>query len=289
MTFVEGNLATVALLGTNLDNALITTNNSVALLSGMGGLAAYQDCSKPFRISQRRITLRIDASAQVDLALCAGQAGANTVLNTLDREGNVSHRIEANDDYDKRVLRSLRRCTKEPAPPQPERHTENLISLSAVRNARDRWVTSDSGRHLNDLCIARGRDRLRTLRHVGRSRAWRVDGNVVTSFIECLCERDMQHMRLVPGNGFVLGDLFRGGTLQQLDRILLSTSPSSRFALDIGQVRDCWATRFRTVSHLELYSDDNRVAAVLAPDPHSDIKHWNEMLACLPPAFRAVP
>lgn len=288
VTFVEGDLETVALLGINLDNALITTNNNVALLSGMGGLAAYQDCTKPFRISQRRITLRFNASARVNLALTTGQAGANTVLNTLDPDGKVSLRIEVNDAHDKRVLCSLKRCSKTPAPPQPERHPEDVISLGAVRSARDQWATSDSGVHLNDICIDQGRVRRRTLRHVGRHRAWRVDGNVIASFIEFLFDRGLHYVRFVPGDGFVQGDVCRGGTLQLLDRILLATSPSGRFALDMGHVRDCWVTRFGRVSHLELYSDDNRIAAVLAPDPQSDINHWNEMLASLPPPFAPI-
>jgi len=43
-------------------------------------------------------------------------------------------------------------------------------------------------------------------------------------------------------------------------------------------------TRFSTVSHLELYSDADRAVAILAPDPNSDIRCWNNLLESLPMA-----
>ncbi len=284
VTYLDGGLETLALIGTQLDNALISTNNGAALLTGMGGLAPYQNVNMPFRISQKRITLRIRSEAPVHLISTNGQKKCNDLLVVADASGELFLKIETNGGYD---VQAIGISANEQAAAHlacSQSLPEGVISLNAVRAARDAWSQSDAGKHLNDFCIDAGCIRLSTLPHIGKNWAWPVMRKVLLSFLSYLVNNQVRHARLVPGCGFLQGSLFQNGTVRIIDQIFLVSNELNNFALDLSQVTSCWVTRFSTVSHLELYSDADRAVAILAPDPNSDIRCWNNLLESLPMA-----
>jgi hypothetical protein len=282
VTFVEGGLDTVGLIGAQLSDALISTNNGAALLSSMGGLSRLQDITRPFHISRSRVTLRVDPATQVQLARTAGRSGPDTVLLVTDPQDHVSLRIEANGGYDAQVLSALDQDVQSDFTPQRAVKRSNIVSLAAVRQARDRWAHSDSGMHLNDILKDGGFARLTTLPHVGDGRAWQIQEQVIVSFLTYLIERRMSFSSLVAGCGFLQGATFQDGDIRLLDKILLLHCDRCHFALDLSQVTSCWVSRFGAVSHLEFYAKDGTAIAVLAPDPQIDLRHWNDLLASLP-------
>ncbi|MCH2069344.1 MAG: hypothetical protein MK208_19060 [Shimia sp.] len=282
VTFVEGGLDTVGLIGAQLSDALISTNNGAALLSSMGGLSRLQDITRPFHISRSRVTLRVNPTTQVQLARTAGRAGPDTVLLVTDPQDHVSLRIEANGGYDALVLPALDQDAQSDLTAAPTVEHTNIVSLAAVRQAKDRWARSDSGMHFNDILKDGGSTRLATLPHVGDGRAWQIQEQVIVSFLTYLIGRRISFSSLVAGCGFLQGVIFQDGDIRLLDKILLVNCDRRHFAVDLSKVASCWVSRFGAVSHLEFYAADGKAIAVLAPDPHNDLGHWNDLLASLP-------
>lgn len=284
VTQLDGDLEVLALIGTQLDDALITTNNGAALLSGMGGLAPFQSSAAPFRMSSRRVTLRVRGNTAAHLVRTAGRAGDDAVVNLLEPDGAVSLRIEANSPYDRRILCSLEPGRKPVGPRNPIAPQPNIVSLCAVRAARNTWAEADIGLHLNDLLGDGGARRCATLPHIGRNRVWPVQKQVILSFLTFLANKGISHARLVPGYGFLQGDVFRQGATQLIDQVLLVSGAKQNFALDLSQVHSAWVVRTEHAAQLELYSSTQQAIAILAPDPAGPLRYWNDLLASLPMA-----
>lgn len=283
LTYVEGGLETLALLGTQLDRALVTTNNGRSLLSGVGGFAAYQDNSSPFRISRRRLTFRVDAQAQVQLARTKGRAGTDSALTVADATGALTLRIETDGGYDGAVLAGLS-CTarRHFVASAQSRVGENVVELSTVRAARANWADSDLGQHLNDFLQDKGHARRSALPYLGRARARRVRVEILPSFLSYLAEHSISHVRLVPGAGYLQGDIFQAGTPRRLDQILLLEGGQQSFALDLSQIGSLWVTYIHRAAQLEIYDKRDQIMGVLAQDPHADPARWSSLLEAFP-------
>lgn len=287
--YVDGDLESVALLGTQLSEALITSNNGAALTSDLGGLAALQTTAHPFRLSDRRMTFRFDPAASVHVLNTSGRAGTKTNLAVSDTAGTVALKVETNGGYDTRVICVLDAI----APPteNPQRRVDarssddfapNIIQLTAIRSARRTWLQNDSGAHLNDLCTDGGVLRSATLPHVGKNKAWRIIAKVLPSFLTYLLQHKIGFAPLVTGSGFILGSVFKNGSPQQLDRMYWIANGPQNFALDITQVAAAWVTVCGPALHVELYDEDRRSIVTLVPDRNVNLKHWNNLLASLP-------
>lgn len=287
VTYLDGDLTTLALAGTQLDAALVSTSNGAALLSHQGGFAPYQDVGQPFRVSQARVTLRIRPEADVDLLRTVGVAGPYSALAVVDRSGDVSLRIETQDATDTQIVRALERgrARRRPADARVQRPgvlPPGVVSLGAVRAARDRWSDRDAGSHLNDLCQDRGRTRGMALKHVGAADVWQVQRQVLLSFLTYLGNKRICHTRIVPGAGFVQADVYQTGSVRLFDQILVVAGCGRHFAIDIASVATCWVARVGRVLQLELYGADERAIAVFSADPNSRLGQWNDLLAALP-------
>lgn len=289
VTAVDADLETLALLGTQLAGSVITTSNPAALISGKGGYAPYQSTSTPFRLSRNRINIRVAPQAAVDL-YCSRDVPDRTNLIVADKAGNIVHRVTVRDGIDAHVIEALETIPDEDVsmPGAVTRHaaSRNVVSLSAVRAARDNWDCGDTGQHLNDVMIDCGLSRAQILPYVGRCRAWPVVTQTVASFVIYLCDKSIRHARLIPGTGLIQSDLSRGGKVSQVGSILRVQNAHQNLALDLEQVRAVWVTRFGAMSQLELYNADGRAIAILAADPASDISEWNTLLASLPSMCR---
>lgn len=287
VTRLAGDLETLALVGTQLSDALITTNNGAALITARGGYAAYQPTSAPLRLSSNRINLRVAPNSPVQLCR-TGENGDRPSLIVSAADGVISHRVVTNGSYDRHVIAALDAAPESQISERADTAKPNgAISLAAVRSARERWDTNDSGRHLNDVIQDRGVTRLRTLPHVGRNRAWPVVAATIASFVTFLVDKQIGHGRFVPAAGLMQGDIARRGAATMADNILLVRGDDRHFALDVSQIGAAWITRFGRLSQLEIYGKSGAAVAVLAADPMSNFGDWNRLLASLPPICRA--
>ena len=280
---VEGDLETLALLGTQLSDALITTNNGAALLTGKGGYGPSQNTSSPFRISRNRINLRVCPCTNVQIFHAKDTAGSRSLV-VATPDGSITHRIVTRSDYDERVITALDDYEEGFSLPNQSssKAASNVVSLSAVRTARENWDRNDTGHHLNDILFDGGATRMHTLPHIGRNKAWQIIPETLPSFISYLLDKRFGHARLVPGSGFIQGDLVREGTASVVGSILLTRSAEQHFALDLDQVAAVWVTRIGPVSQIEIFDVDRRTIAILAADPMTNLPDWNELLASLP-------
>ncbi|MCH2165854.1 MAG: hypothetical protein MK098_14575 [Marinovum sp.] len=285
---MDGDLESIALLGTQLCEALITSNNGAALASGLGGFASLQSTAHPFRLSDQRMTFRFNPAVSVHILNTTGRAGPNTGLAVSDPKGILSLRVETNGGYDTRVICALDgmaspKTLKNPAPNvAPNGLSDNVIPLAAIRSARSTWLQGDSGSHLNDLCADRGTMRSATLPHVGRHKAWRVINEVLPSFLTYLLHHIIGFAPLVAGCGFVFGSVLKQGTAQKMESVYWITNGPQNFAVDMEQVECAWITKCGPALHLELYDLAGHAIAALVPDRNEDLKRWNTLLASLP-------
>ncbi|PRY76604.1 hypothetical protein CLV80_10868 [Yoonia maritima] len=288
VTSLGAGLDTLALVGTQLSDSLISTNNGVALLTGRGGYAPYQTSAMPFRLSRNRINMRIAPDVPTNLLRSKDTTNARQSLVLACAGGDISHRIETACDYDGRVINAIEAQNEICAAPQAPTIPGDVVPLAAVRNARDNWDQRETGHHLNDILLDGGVTRHTTLPYVGKSRAWPVAKQTLTSFVSFLCDRKIGHARLVPGSGFIQGDLATSGTAQMADKILLVSGDNSNFALDLAQIASVWVTRFGRLSQLEIYDEKSRAITILGADPAADITYWNALLESLPPASYSI-
>lgn len=278
-----GDLETLALLGTQLSDAVISTNNGAALISGQGGYGAFQCSTSPFSILPKRITLRVAGYTDLRLFTTPDHADRLSLIATAP-DGEILHRVTVQDAYDQRVLMAL-----EPhdGGSLPQFHTtklaSNVVSLPAIHAARKSWAQSNTAQHLNDLLGGGGVTRAQTLPHLGSNRAFEVICQTLPSFLSHLATKGIAHARLVPAGGMIQGDLVHGSHISLAGRILVARGPRQHFALDLDQVASAWVTRFDKRSQLELYDHQNRAIAVIAPGDANQLGSWNTLLASLPP------
>lgn len=279
----------LALVGTQFEDALITTQNGTALLATRGGYAAVQRSDMPLRLTRaaHRSDIRFAPDHPTRLARSAAESG--TPLATViafDSHGQVQHRVQLATDYDQGILTAL-----SPAPfSAPEPHgivmADNVIPLMAVRAARADWDDLDVGHHLNHFLRDRGRDRARCLPHMSRERAWEILPDVLPSFLTYLCNRQIGLSRIVPCEGLMQADLGRFDTVDLLDRVFWAQAGANSFSLDMKAVGAAWVTVLGWVWQIEIFDKTGRGGAILAGDPIENQQTWRDLLCSLPREVR---
>lgn len=285
LTSLHGDLDALALIGTQLNSSVISTNNGVALLSQTGGYGPMTTTAMPHRLSRKRVNLRIEPYRSVHLALSGMGGNGRQTLVVADTAGVIFHRIEVADTFDQAVIRSLDVLGTDSGGPKDAEHKvapDNIVSLTAVRCARIKWDDSDTGQHLNDILIDSGKTRLKTLPHIGRNKAWRILPDVLQYFISHLHKSSVDYALNVAGTGLIQSMIATGGTPHMLDDILMVQNEMNSFALDLAQVGSVWITFVAGSHQIEIYSRDGRAVAVLGADPAGDIRHWDTLLCSLP-------
>lgn len=287
VTQLGHDIEVLALLGTQLEDALITTRNGGALLSGRGGYGPLQTSDMPLRLSRRRVTLRVSPQPGLSLLRYEGDLATDLpgALAVVDGQGNVCHRVQYVSPYDTRVAQSL---DPEPVAVWPERagagDRGNVISLAAVRQAREAWPDADTGAHLNDLLEDGGVRRQQCLPHVGREKAWRISTDIIESFFYFLNKRRTNFARMVPASGMVQADIGQVGDMRRIGNLLVLTTEKSTFSLDCNEIGSVWVVATSRHWLLEIYGRDHKAIAVLAADPMGDAGLWRNLLAALPRA-----
>ncbi|MEM1430558.1 MAG: hypothetical protein AAGG09_13975 [Pseudomonadota bacterium] len=290
---LSADLESLAMVGTYLESALVTTRSPGAMILGQGGYGPFQTAASPWRLCPSRITLRVAVSAPAVLARSEMRPDMRLPgsIVVLDGEGAIWHRVQVVSDHDLRVAASLEAgapapdCGREAPDPMPE----GVVPLTAIRTARRVWDSADTGEHLNDLLADGGKTRRRCLPHIGTGKAWRCDESVLPSFLEYLCERSIPLMRSVPGHGLLqaqsgaLEDVARAGSL------LMAACPNGVLTLDMARIDTAWVVVAGRDWQIELYDGAGQALAVLGADPWTDRRHWQSLLASLPPARQQAP
>jgi putative heme degradation protein len=278
-------METLALLGTQFDDVLITTRNTGALVSGRGGYAPIQTTSGPLRLSQRRVSVRIATNSELSLIHCQGDREARfpSALAAVDRLGRVQHRVQYVSDFDACVAESLEPCEGYSLPQTPSfREVENVISLPALRRAREGWDEADAGQHLNDLMVEMGKPRHKMLPYIGKQKAWRVLPQVLQSFFNYLDGRRYSFTRFVPASAVLQADVGAFERVNWFGSVFFSATQRGTFSLDLDRVEHVWLTASPRHWQLEIYDADERALAVLAPDPNAASSQWKDFLLSLP-------
>ncbi|MCT4607821.1 MAG: hypothetical protein N4A70_01290 [Pelagimonas sp.] len=285
VTELGHDMETLALMGTQFDDVLITTRNSGALVSGGGGYAPLQTTHMPLRLSQRRVSVRVSPLPELRLIHCQGNPETRqpSALAAVDPHGQIHHRVQYVSDFDTSVAQSLPPVPAVALPAQPVRQTpENVISLPAVKQARDSWATLDAGQHLNDLIADRGTRRAQTLPYVGRENAWAVLPQVLQSFLGHLDNRRFSFARFVPAKGLLQADVGAFEQARWFGAVFLGSSRRGSFSLDLHQVHSLWVTASPQHWQLEIYDAQDQALAVLAADPLGNTSLWRDFLISLP-------
>ncbi|MEM1301758.1 MAG: hypothetical protein AAGH17_04175 [Pseudomonadota bacterium] len=291
VTDIGHSIEPLALVGTLLDNALITTQSSAALISSFGGYGALQPSNGPLRLSRKghRADIRFAASSQVRVTRNRHGVGspAPISLTVLDAAGHVRHRVQVRTAADQMAVMSL-----EPSAPTHPGHSSelgsNVIPLAAIRAAKADWTQQDAGRHLNDFLDRDGATRLKCLPHMGRNRAWRVQASILPSFLTFLRDRRVGCARFVPTSGLMHMDVGTFDDVSELDDVIVTKSGRNTFSMDMKSIASAWVTALGPVWQIELYDADGRAVAVIGADPHANTTIWRDMLSALPPARGAV-
>jgi putative heme degradation protein len=286
VTLLGWDVETLALLGTQFEDALITTRNQVAIISGRGGYAGLQPANRSYNVNARRVNLRYLDTAPVSLARCnrnprLDQPGA---LLAVDRNGEVQHRVQFVTDYDVRVAESLD-VTETEIPEQAEpllAEHDNVVPFNAIRSARQSWDKSVAADHLNDFLTDRGCARLKCLRHIGRQKAWRVDNGAFCGFLEQLHHARRDFTRIVCATGLMQAQAGRIERIGRQGSILTCTSSISTFAIDTAEIGSIWVAASRLHWQLEIYDRKDRAVAILTAPPLSCGQDWRNLLLAMP-------
>ncbi|MEM7060536.1 MAG: hypothetical protein AAF557_23395 [Pseudomonadota bacterium] len=283
---LESGLEELALTGTQFEDAVITTRNSGALISGQGGYCAFQPAHTPWRLSHRRVNIRVSPDSNLRLSrsqIDLEERIPGSIVAT-DRDGTIVHRIQYVMTQDRLVAEALTTKTADGDETASDDPTSgNVPSLVAVRAARDTWDTAGATAHLNDL-ISRdsGRQRRQCLPHVGRNRAWKVRADVIPSFLIFLCDRKTGYARMVPGPGIVQADLSPITQVTKHADILVASGAGSIFSIDLDSIESAWVTACGMDWQIELYARDKRAIAILGFHPMENIPNWRDLLTSLP-------
>ncbi|MEM6595013.1 MAG: hypothetical protein AAF672_09495 [Pseudomonadota bacterium] len=271
----------LALAGTLFDDALITTQNAGALISCGGGYGALQRSDMPLRLtrSERRADMRFASEQTVNLTRVEQDGRVSVVA--LDRHGQIQHRVQLGVHDDIAVAQSL-----EVQPHQARAATEgfasNFIPLDAIRCARQGWRGADVGQHLNAFLVNGGTLRHRTLRHIGKYKAWEIGLCILPSFVTFLSDKAVSAARVVIGDGLMQLDVGALSGVETHDDVVIAGSETRRFALDFKQIASAWVTSMNRCSQLELYDANGCALAIIGSDPYERDGVFADMLLALP-------
>lgn len=277
-------IETLALLGTQFEDALFTTRNKGAVISGRGGYAGLQPHDRSFSVSARRVNLRFTNSAPLQLARCSGASDDTPdALMAVDHTGTIQHRVQLKTDYDQRVAHSLEIGAEVAlASPASVASSENVVPLAAIRSAREKWDRAVSADHLNDFLESRGQLRLRCLPHLGRGRAWRVESRLLPGFLNLLYQGRRNFTRIVCATGLMQVQAGPIEQFSQQDGVLFCQNRTGIFALDMREIGSVWATASPLHWQLEIYDHADQGVAIMAAAPTSCGQDWRNLLMAMP-------
>lgn len=289
---LDVDLETLAMVGTQLAEALITTSNNGALISGRGGYARAQPIHADWTVSGARVALRYAPQAPLRFGRSAENASMRlpSSVFALNSAGQIRHRVQVFGAFDRRVVEALppqSHWPQAPVPAQSEQAKGDVVSLCAVRAARRGWSEAGAGAHLNDLISDGGVIRHQCLPHMGAARAWQIAPGYLESFLNFLAERRISFTRVVPCEGMLQANAGPVDAVRHAGNLCVALAENHLFSYDRSQVDTVWVTACGAHWQIELYSRSGKAIAVLASDYRADEVQWRRFLSCLPQKRRA--
>ena len=140
-------IAALAMAGMQLENALISTRNGAAIISGFGGYGRYQstDCAFNVTRAENRLDIRVTAESGPNLSRISAENGLINSVFSTNNTGVIQHKVQVNTVRDHAVLSMIKTIPHALNP--PEAAEQDILHLSTVRRAREIWDDSDSGSH----------------------------------------------------------------------------------------------------------------------------------------------
>lgn len=279
------NLEGLALLGTQFEDAFITTQNESAVMTGRGGYGRFMNRGEVWRPLMNRVNLRVSEHSNLALSRCSSvpAQGLPTALIASDRNGNIVHRIHAVSSYDQNIAQALDEDLSEPWPtPRTVVQAHNVIQFPAIRQARMNWNEAGVGGHLNDLLSDRGRLRLHTLRHLSADAAWRISPTILPSFLMFLNDRNTPFVRGIVTDGMLQATCGPTTSVTEVDGIQRVSSAKSYFALNCAKLDEVWVIVVGKDYWIECYSHQNGIQSVIMCDPMFPEQDWRGFLSALP-------
>lgn len=282
LTPLDCGLEGLALMGTALSDAVVTTRNDAVFLSAAGGYGCFQTTALPYRLSSRRINIRIAPEIDTQIARGTMKENGRQMIVVANRSGRISHRIESRNPLDQLVFQSVEAGTNTHAPPKQAPPPQRVVCLSAVRNARAHWHTLDIGQHLNTIMGDGRHTRRSALPHIGHNKAFPVLLQVLVSFLSYLANAGVRYAQIVPAHGLIQSALVKHCGVQQLGKLVCVRSHRQTLVIDMDRIESAWVVRIGGASQLELYDHTGVCVALFTADPNSEVARWNELLASLP-------
>lgn len=231
--------------------------------------------------SRHRITFRIRPDVPVSLFRSAGPQTKTMSLLLASRSGDVSHWIHVTSHYDEKVVAALDPVAEAWVPPRDCQFRQDVVSLSAVKHARNSWETSPPHTHMDAFLDDFGRERRQVLPHVGRERAWQISVQAVPEIFRHLHACGAHYIRSVPGQGFVHSHFGSTAKLTHDRRYLDEVANLAVTTIDLAEIGSVWVTRMEWLHHVELYDRAGRAMLILSLDPFGDHRTWGGFLQSL--------
>lgn len=275
----------LALMGTQFQDALISTQNKGSLIIGRGGYGAYQLSSDPWRLYHKRVTLRFrlsDYAHIVHSPIAQTDKGSIAVAN---QAGAIFHRIQYHDPVDHYLAQMMaadQDIDDNMSDNIDDRDVENVISLDKVLRVKKTWDHMSLETHLSDVMMHQGQMRLRYLPHVGQNHARKIQKEVLASFLKFLLHHHLALTLMVPSNGMLQ---CQSGLLTKLEKIkylLILQSDAHQMAIDQAQLSSIWVIRSGRRCWLEFYGRDQTIQSLIMADPMANDRHWAALLESLP-------
>lgn len=290
----------LALMGTQFQNALITTQNKGALIIGRGGYGAYQLSSDPWRLYRHRVTLRFCLTDYAHIVQTSPQSAEACELKTghiavANQAGSIFHRIQYYDPVDHYLAQIMAAeqdiglDMSDTVVPDHYRQDSidcrdgtNVISLDKLLRVKKNWDHMSLETHLSDIMVYQGQMRQKYLPHIGNNHARKIEKDVLGSFLKFLLQHSFALTLMVPSNGMLQCQSSALTRLEKIKYLLILQSEAYQMVIDQAQLSAIWVIRAGRRCWLELYGRDQTIHAVIMADPMANDCHWAELLDSLP-------
>ena len=285
---VDPEKAITAVKKSQFKKAVVTTVNRHALLSGRGDKLKWEAPDLSMHPGEQLMTLKIEPG-DIAAAVVSSDYLEEDIeysLNCFSYDGYLKHRIAfTNDVPSKLAFENIAVSNQQPIFFDTF-GTENIISLSVVRDLRKNWDRNGISWHLQSLLVDQGRSRRQMLPTMDTNKARRLVPEIVGPLLLHLYQVGMIYVRGLPHKGLLHTDASDVLQLEADDDYIFIYSNLGAAVFNQSNIGSCWETKFddkgNTVSFVEIYSHCGRCIAVLMPYRNYLLRQWLEITASLP-------
>lgn len=282
-------------MATQFCNPLTCTMGRNSIISDRARISAVQQPGSEFANESGKVTLRIGRPTGRRDPCCAvlnpeGRKDLNQMpsLHIYTADGLIIHRTDTYDMDDVMILMSNDHDHEvDVANSSPV--ADNIVSLTAYRQARKPWHERSRPDHFDDFLDDGGIRRCQLLASMRDSSVMPVLKDVLPWFLEYLVQYRYPFTRIVPQAGILQASTGSIDYLSIEDGLIFIYSGESIMVMDLSAVWNVWAVDYmqagKSALALELYDDTGTCMAVLTgvhnAGNQTDIM-WNRLVSSLP-------